>query len=337
MLEIAYAVTSNLPLARQEKLMFKQWRIALILTIVIAFGVIITACGQSSSSNGSSSTPAATAGGNTPAAGPLTPTGEYVCVQGSITAAGSTALQPLASNVAKDYQGRCQGASITVNGGGSGTGLTQVEAGQVQIGNSDVFAKPEQTGLADHHVAVVTFAIILNSKVTGVTNLTTAQLQGIYSGKTTNWKEVGGPDMPIVVVTRPASSGTRQTFENYVLGGKETVSGPSNLQTDSTGAVLTNVRQTPGAIGYVTLGASKGQEGIVTVNIDGKEPTADNTKNDSYKFWNIEHMYTNGPATGLPQAFINYMGSDQAKAEMDKLDFIPIAAMDPTALASHTK
>jgi phosphate transport system substrate-binding protein len=268
----------------------------------------------------------------------VTPTGQFVCVQGSITAAGSTALQPLATNVANDYQGRCKGASITVNGGGSGTGLTQVAAGQVQIGNSDVFANPQQTpGLVDHWVAVVIFAIVLNSQVTGITNLTTAQLQGIYSGKTTNWNEVGGPNLPIVVVTRPASSGTRQTFQNYVLGGVETVSGPSNLQTDSTGAVLTNVRQTAGAIGYVTLGATKGQQGIKTVSIDGKEPTSANVKDNNYKFWNIEHMFTRGPATGLPQAYINYMGSDQAKQEMNKLDFVPVADMESSALATRTK
>jgi len=316
--------------------MLKKWPIILTLVVMMVLGVSGTACGSSSSTTGGS-TPTAPAGGNTPATGPLTPTGEYNCVSGSVTAAGSTALQPLATNVAMDYQGKCSGSSITVNGGGSGTGLTQVEAGQVQIGNSDVFAKPEQASLVDHQVAVVIFAIVLNNQITGVTNLTTAQLQGIYSGTTTNWDQVGGPNMPIVVVTRPASSGTRQTFENYVLGGKETITGPANLQTDSTGAVLTNVRQTPGALGYVTLGASKGQEGIHTISIDSQAPAPDNVKNNAYKFWNIEHMYTKGSAAGLSQAYINYMGSDQAKMEISKLDFVPIADMNPSELAAHTK
>src|SRR5205807_4360916 len=105
----------------------------------------------------------------------------------------------------------------------------------VQIGNSDIFSKPGQEDLVDHQVAIVVFVMIVNSKVTGVTNLTIDQLKGIYDGTITNWSQVGGPNLKIVVVSRPTSSGTRATFQKYILGGPEKISGPTSLTTDSTG------------------------------------------------------------------------------------------------------
>ncbi|MBV9229299.1 MAG: phosphate ABC transporter substrate-binding protein, partial [Chloroflexi bacterium] len=276
--------------------MLKQWRIALILLVAVTVSVFISACGGGGSSSGGSSS-----GGSGSAPTTLGTPGSYSCVQGTVVASGSTALAPLVQAVAQKYQAKCSGATITVNLGGSGTGLSQVEAGTVQIGNSDIFKKAGQDDLVDHQVAVVVFSLILNSKVTGVTKLTTDQIKGIYSGQTKNWSEVGGPNLPIVVVSRPTSSGTRATFQSYVLGGPETISGPSNLTTDSTGTVVKNVQQTDGAIGYVALDAAK-KSGLTMVNIDGNAPTADLVKNNTYKFWNIEHMYTKGKPADLAQA-----------------------------------
>ena len=319
-------------------MLLKRWRIALVLGVAIAMSVIISACGGSTPPPSGGTSPS---GGNTPATGStpaagstLGTPGSYNCVSGSITAAGSTALAPLVTAVAKDYQAKCSGASITVNLGGSGVGLASAENGSIQIGDSDIFKKAGQSDLVDHQVAVVIFTVIVNSKVTGVTNLTTAQIQGIYSGKVTNWKQVGGPDLNIVVVSRPAASGTRATFQQYVLSGPETIMGPSSLTTDSTGTVATEVQQTGGAIGYVTTGAAK-KLGLTMLNIDGNAPTSDLVKNNTYKFWNIEHMYTKGPATGLSQALIDYMLSDQGKQEGANLDFVAITDMQPTALQAH--
>ncbi|TMD44202.1 MAG: hypothetical protein E6I93_18865, partial [Chloroflexi bacterium] len=123
--------------------MFKRPRIALMLGVAIAISMIISACGGSTSS------------GNTPTPGStmLGTPGEYTCVQGSITASGSTALAPLVKSVAQSYSGKCSGATITVNLGGSKTGLANVEAGSVDIGNSDVPANPQTQGdLVDHQV-----------------------------------------------------------------------------------------------------------------------------------------------------------------------------------------
>ncbi len=316
--------------------MSKQWRLAPVLAIFMALMMfVISACGGTTTGSSSGgSTP--TSGGSTPTSSTAGTPGSYNCVSGTLNVSGSTALAPLVQAVAKDYQAKCSGASITVGLGGSGTGLAQVESGGVQIGNSDLFKKSGQADLVDHQVAVVIFTVVINSKVTGVTNLTTAQLKSIYSGQTTNWSQVGGPNLPIVVVSRPTSSGTRGTFQNYILGGPEKISGPSSLTTDSTGTVIKNIEQTAGAIGYAASNAAKkAGSGLTIVSIDGNAPTADLVKNNTYKFWNIEHMYTKGPATGLAQALIDYMGSSDGQTEASKLDFLLISAMTSDAIQAH--
>src|SRR5689334_9109425 len=201
--------------------MSNKSRYALLLGVALAITMVISACGSTTS--GSSSTSTGTP--PTSSSSTLGTPGSYNCVTGSITASGSTALAPLVKAVAQEYSTKCSGATITVNLGGSKTGLANAEAGSVNIGNSDVPAGPTQTDLVDHQVAVVIFGVIVNKGV-GVTNLTTAQIKGIYSGTFTNWNQVGGANVPIVVVSRPASSGTRATFQKYLLGGPEKVSGP---------------------------------------------------------------------------------------------------------------
>jgi phosphate transport system substrate-binding protein len=304
--------------------MTKKSRFALLFGVALAITMVISACGGSSTATG---TTPSTGSGGTP--------GSFNCVSGHITASGSTALAPLVKAVATSYESKCSGATITVNLGGSKTGLSQVQSGAVDIGNSDVKADPAtQSDLVDHQVAVVIFAMIVHNGV-GVTNLTTAQIKGIYDGSITNWNKVGGANIPIVVVSRPASSGTRATFSRFVIGGPETVTGPSSLTTDSTGTVITNVAQNAGAVGYAATGPAIKESGITLLSIDGNAPNAANTKNNTYKFWNIEHMYTKGPATGLAQAFIDYMTSPDAETIAQKQDFVPISQMSPDAITAH--
>ena len=305
--------------------MTKKSRYTLLFGVALAITLVISACGSSTSgsTNSGSSTPAA-----------LTP-GTFTCVPGSITASGSTALAPLVKAVAQSYESKCSGATITVNLGGSKTGLQQVQSGAVDIGNSDVPADPAtQSDLVDHQVAVVIFAMIVN-KDTKVTNLTTQQIQGIFSGTTTNWDQVGGPNLPIIVVSRPASSGTRATFQKFILGGPEKVTGPESLTTDSTGTVITNVSQNAGAIGYASTGPAVKNGTVTLTSIDGNTPTPDNVKTNTYKFWNIEHMYTKGQPTGLSQAFIYYMTSPDAEQIAEQQDFVPITQMQQSALDAH--
>ncbi len=303
----------------------KRMRLALILTAAMAIGVLISACGSSNSSTG----------GSTPTSSTLGTPGTYNCISGSLTAAGSTALQPLVAAVAKDYETKCSSASITVGLGGSSVGLADAENGSALIGDSDVFPKTGlDTDLVDHQVAIVVFTLVINSKVTGVTNLTTAQIKSIYNGSVKNWSSLGGPNLPITVISRPTTSGTRATFANYILGGPETITGPSNLISDSTGTVATEVGQTSGAIGYVTTNAAK-KDSLTMLNIDGSAPTASLVESNTYKFWNIEHMFTKGKPTDLAQALIDYMGSSQGDQEAATLGFVPIAQMQASALQVH--
>jgi phosphate transport system substrate-binding protein len=310
--------------------MFKRSRIALLLGVAVAISLVISACGSSTGSGGT--TP--TTGTTSTTSSTLGTPGSYNCVSGTITASGSTALAPLVKAVATQYSGKCSGASITVNLGGSKTGLANVEAGSSDIGDSDIPAASSQSDLVDHQVAVVIFGVIVNKDVT-LTNITTAQLKGIYSGQYTNWSQVGGPNLPIVVISRPASSGTRATFAKYVLGGPETVSGPAHLTSDSTGVVVTEVASNNGAIGYASTGPAKGNSGVTLLSIDGQAPTSTNVESNAYKFWNIEHMYTKGQAKPLAQALIDYMESSDAQSIEQQQDFIAMTSMPASVISAH--
>ena len=248
-------------------------------------------------------------------------------LSGTITAAGSSALKPLADDAADSFLNDHPDVSITIDAGGSGEGLKQISEGTVDIGNSDVAAedKLDETAakeLVDHQVCVVTMAPIVNKDVAeaGVKSLTKEQLISIFTGKTTNWKDVGGPDEDIVLVTRPESSGTRATFQKYALDGNEEASNTS-METDDSGVLLTNVKSTNGAIGYVALSYLTGDAGVETVAIDDVEPTLENTYSGKYPVWTFEHMYTKGEANEVTKAFLDYITGDEYGDQMEKLGY----------------
>lgn len=257
-------------------------------------------------------------------------------LSGTITAAGSSALKPLADDAADSFLNDHPDVSITIDAGGSGEGLKQVSEGTVDIGNSDVAAedKLDETAakeLVDHQVCVVTMAPIVNKDVAeaGVKSLTKEQLISIFTGKTTNWKDVGGPDEDIVLVTRPESSGTRATFQKYALDGNEEASNTS-METDDSGVLLTNVKSTNGAIGYVALSYLTGDAGVETVAIDDVEPTLENTYSGKYPVWTFEHMYTKGEPNEVTKAFLDYITGDEYSAQMEKLGYGVASKMTAT-------
>ena|GEM_PF-1072600 len=260
-------------------------------------------------------TPTAAMNTSTPAPATPTPAPTVNCVAGSITTSGSTALQPLIQDAATAYMGHCPGATITVNGGGSGTGLSQVAQGAVQIGASDVLANtklatPVADTLVDHVVARQGWIVVTNLDVTGVTNLTTQQNIDIWTGKDTNWSQVGGPNLPIVLIFRPQSSGTRATFKKIVLGGATEATGGQTLTEDSNGAVTTAVTKTNGAvsvIGFSYYNAPANKPLLNGLQLDGVDATIANVGNGTYKLAADGNLYTLGAATGLTAAFIQYM------------------------------
>ncbi len=251
-------------------------------------------------------------------------------LSGTITAAGSTALQPLAELGAKSFLDKNPGATVNVQGGGSGTGLKLVLEGSVEIGNSDIYAKDKEgidaAALKDNKVCVIGISAVTNPK-SKVESLTKAQLIDIFTGKIKNWKEVGGADMKITVINRPKSSGTRATFKEFGLDKKEEVAG---LTQDSSGAVKQAVKQTDGAISYLALSYfadAANKEGLTVLKIDGVEANAQNISTDKYKIWAYEHMYTKGEPTGITKSYLDYMVSDEMKAGITKLGYVPMADM----------
>lgn len=292
----------------------KMKKFIALLTVAGMTATMAVGCG--SSSNGTSDNAADT---NTESSDSS--------LSGTITAAGSSALKPLADDAADSFLNDHPDVSITIDAGGSGEGLKQVSEGTVDIGNSDVAAedKLDETAakeLVDHQVCVVTMAPIVNKDVAeaGVKSLTKEQLISIFTGKTTNWKDVGGPDENIVLVTRPESSGTRATFQKYALDGNEEASNTS-METDDSGVLLTNVKSTNGAIGYVALSYLTGDAGVETVAIDDVEPTLENTYSGKYPVWTFEHMYTKGEPNEVTKAFLDYITGDEYGTQMEKLGY----------------
>lgn len=244
-------------------------------------------------------------------------------VTGQVTSSGSSALLPLVKDAAAKFKSKNPEVSLTLNAGGSGTGLKQVAEGSVNIGNSDVPAEKKlpvekAKGLVDHKVCTMTVATIINKDIADqVKSLTSRQLQDVFTAKVTNWKEVGGPDEPIVLVTRPTTSGTRALFTELALAGQEEASNKS-LETDDSGTLIQSVAQTKGAIGYVALPYLVNNKDVAALAIDGVAPTLENTYNGTYKVWGYEHMYTKGEPTGAVKAFLDYILSDEYGVEIEK-------------------
>ena len=247
-------------------------------------------------------------------------------VKGNITGSGSSALLPLVKDAAEAFKKKNPDVSISLNAGGSGMGLKQVSEGSVDMGNYDVPAntkltKEQADKLEDHKICVMTVATIVNKDIAAtVKSLTNQQLADIFTAKVTNWKEVGGPDEPITLVTRPKTSGTRALFAKYAINGAEEASNKS-LETDNSGLLLQSVAQNKGAIGYVALPYLTKNDTVGTIAINNVAPTLENTYSGKYNVWGYEHVYTNKSPKAAVKAFIDYMLSADYGKRIEELGY----------------
>ena len=244
-----------------------------------------------------------------------------------ITIVGSSALQPLIEQAGNDYHLAHMSSNIVVQGGGSGTGLSQVQAGAVEVGTSDVYAETQKgidaKKLEDYPVAVVGIVPIANKGV-GVKNLSTKQLSDIFTGKIKNWRQVGGKNQSIIVINRSRGSGTRSTFEDLVLNGKEAI---NSQEQDSNGTVKKIVNSTPGTISYISFPYANDQN-IQKISINNVQPDNRNIPTNKWPLWSYEHMYTKGKPNKPTAAFIKYVLSKKVQKDLvPKIGYISVHEM----------
>ncbi|HNL86914.1 MAG TPA: phosphate ABC transporter substrate-binding protein, partial [Methanoregulaceae archaeon] len=228
----------------------------------------------------------------------------------SIKVTGSTTILPIAQLAADAYMGTHSDADIQVTGGGSSVGVQAAGEKTADIGMSSRDVKSDE--LKKYPNLVITtigkdgVALILHPSNT-ITSLTTTQIKDIYAGNYTNWNQVGGPDLAIVVVGRDSASGTREFFSEKVMNKGNYTS--IQLEKNSNGAVQQTIAQTPGAIGYVGLGFIDNSVKAVKVDTNGAlvDPTIANVLSGSYPLSRSLYMITNGQSTGLAKMYLDYL------------------------------
>jgi phosphate transport system substrate-binding protein len=287
-----------------------------LVTILAALMVVMAACGGGTSTDKSNQSAKTDTSKTTPAKE----------LSGQLVISGSSAMQPLVAAAAETFMNKNPKVSIQVNAGGSGTGLSQAAQGAVQIGNSDLFAEEKNIPagqLVDHKVAVVGMTAAVNPKV-GIKDIKKADLIKVFTGKITNWKQLGGQDQKITLVNRPDSSGTRAVFNKFALDGAKPAEG---ITEDSSNTVKKIINETPGAIGYLAFSYLTDNK-VTALSIDGVSPTGENVQSGKFPVWAYEHSYTKGEPNELAKAFIDYMMSDEVQSSIvTKQGYLPVTQM----------
>lgn len=226
----------------------------------------------------------------------------------SLTVAGSTAFQPFAEKLADQYMNSHPDISVTVQGGGSAVGIQSANSGAAQIGMADLVALPEDAkGLTATIVAKDGIAIVV-SPSNQIDGLTTDQVRDIFNGKITNWKEVGGIDAPITVVSREAGSGTRSSFEQILANVN--LKRDALIQ-DSNGTIRETVANDANSIGYLSHGLIN--EKIKALKVDGAECTSETIIAGNYKLVRPIFLLVKGTLEGETKNFIDYILSEEGQ------------------------
>ncbi|MEN6390986.1 MAG: phosphate ABC transporter substrate-binding protein [Syntrophomonas sp.] len=270
----------------------------LALAAVLTVSVFVAGCGQNSQT---------------------TPQGSAE-LQGTITIAGSTSVQPFSEVLAEKFMEKNPKVKVNVQGGGSGQGITAATSGAAQIGSSSRdLTVQEKAPLVETKIAMDGIAVVVNP-ANPVANLTADQIKNIFLGNIENWNELGGPDATITVVSREEGSGTRSAFEELLLDKQPAVK--TAIVQASTGAVKTTIAGDKNAIGYDSLAAVDST--IKALKIDGVDASAVNVKNGSYKASRPFIYLTKGQPEGVSKAFIDFVMSGEGQQIMSQQGAIPV-------------
>jgi phosphate transport system substrate-binding protein len=246
---------------------------------------------------------------------------------------GSDTLLPLAQKWAEVYMKKIPGSAITVTGGGSGVGIASLIDGTTDLASSSRKMKMDEKmklqdagkGYKEVIVAYDALAVIVNPKNT-VKKLTREQLEGIFTGKITNWNQVGGENMKIIAYSRESSSGTYEFFKEHVMSKKNYAS--SCLLLPATGAIIQSVSQTKGAIGYVGLAYDNKSVSTVSVSYDkGKtfiEPNETTAKNKTYPIVRPLYFYYLIKAEKSVKPLIDFVLSAEGQKIVLQVGYVPI-------------
>lgn len=232
-------------------------------------------------------------------------------LSGTLTIAGSTSVQPFSEVLAEAFQAKNPGVQVNVQGGGSSQGVEAAVSGAAEIGSLSRDLKDEEKAKANLVVTPIALdgiAVVVNP-ANKVAALKIEDVKNIYLGNIKNWKELGGNDAPITIVSREDGSGTRDAFSEIVMN-KEDILKTAIIQ-NSTGAVRTTVAGDKNAIGYVSL-ASLNQE-VKALDLDGVKASEANVKNGSYKLQRPFIYITKDAPQGLSKAFIDFVLSDEGQ------------------------
>ena len=246
---------------------------------------------------------------------------------------GSDTVLPLSQQEAESFMRVNPAASVTVTGGGSGVGISALLEGTTDIAQSsrkmkfDERQKLQAQGKTVREVIVAydALAIIVHPQ-NQVTNLTREQLEGIFTGRITNWKEVGGADMKIVPYSRETSSGTYEFLKESVLQNKNYMNGIMSMP--ATGAIVQSISQTRGGIGYIGLAYLNSSVKAIHVSYDGgttyTEPSVANAKNESYPIVRPLYYYYAASSDAAVKPFIDYVLSDAGQKIVGDIGFITV-------------
>ncbi len=246
---------------------------------------------------------------------------------------GSDTVLPLSQKEAENFIAQNPGANVTVTGGGSGVGISALLEGTTDIAQLsrkikfDEKKKLQESGKIIEEVVIAydALAVIVHPD-NKVKNLTREQLEGIFTGKIKNWKEVGGDDLKIIPYARETSSGTYEFFKESVLKKRNYVNGIMSMP--ATGAIVQSVSQTKGAIGYIGLAYITKDVKAINVSYDaGKtfvEPSVENSKNETYPIVRPLYYYYEKKSENIVKPFIDYVLSPKGQNIVSEIGYITV-------------